>query len=88
MQELKLQKFGANNQRLSNISNPLKATCYPDKEVFFEIGHHYGFNKKYLEICTSHYNSATTGKMLFFETIQEAKDWLEQNYNLKVVEVA
>jgi hypothetical protein len=88
MQEIKMQNFGANNPYLSNYRTPLKANNPNDKEIFLEIGHHFGANKIYLEICISHRYKATTGKTLLFDTVEQAKAFAEKAFNGKILEVA
>ena len=84
---LKFQKYGAENPTLSNLRNPLKAANPNDKEIFLEIGHHYGANKTYLEICISHQHKATTGKTLLFDTVEQARAFVEKAFNGKILEV-
>jgi hypothetical protein len=88
MQDIKLQNFGANNPHLSNIRNPLKAKNWWFSDIYIEIGYHYGKNKTYLELCYIRKYDCTIGRTLLFNTVEEAKAFVEKAFNGKIVEVA
>jgi len=90
MQNIILEKLGANfgnNQTLTNKHHPLKGNFW-HPEIYIQIGYHFGKNKTYLELSYVRLHDYTIGAMLFFNSMDEAKAFVEKAFNGKIVELA